>query len=65
MLLDIKSIFGVRQNLDNAILSYESSIQLNFKQNGGPSALTEKKLLHKKGLFCVCEQDSVIPVATS
>jgi hypothetical protein len=48
MLVDIRSIFGVRQNLDNAILSYESSIQLNFKQNGGPSALTENKLASEK-----------------
>jgi hypothetical protein len=50
MLLDIKSIFGVRQNLDNAILGYESSLQLNFKQNGRPSALTKKNSFIKK--FC-------------
>jgi len=48
MLLDIRSIFGVRQNLDNAILCYESSIQLNLKQNGSPSALTENKPASEK-----------------
>jgi len=48
MLLDIRSIFGVRQNLDKAILSYESSMQLNFKQNSGPSALTENKPASEK-----------------
>jgi hypothetical protein len=48
MLLDIRSIFGIRQKLDNAILSYESSIQLNLKQNGGPSALTENKPASEK-----------------
>jgi hypothetical protein len=48
MLLDIRPIFGVRQNLDNAILIYESSIQLSFKQNGGPSALIENKPASEK-----------------
>jgi hypothetical protein len=47
----IRSVFCVRQNLYNAILSYESSIQLNFKQNGGPSALTENKPASDKK-FC-------------
>jgi hypothetical protein len=54
MLFDIRFIFGVRQKLDNAILSYKSSIQLNLKQNGGPSALTENKPASEKKSFVLC-----------